>query len=167
MDYSKLTIYIDNREKVIGHITTVFKKLGVKWERRYLPSADYTFAYDGIDYALQWRCEKKAHYNELFNNITAKRKQFKKEFDRLIACNNVYLLIEEDNKDIAMIHLKKRNYKMQIVGFQSKLDLFIKMRQYERKQAKKDKIRVIYCNKYKTAKTILKLIENFLKTNQK
>ncbi len=161
MGVDKCVIY-DTRERHTFYVDNLIE-LGHSVERKHLNSADVTFSYNGKDYREDFLIEKKANYNEIYNNITAKKKQFKNEFKRMITVPCVILLIEQKNPLEAMRRLKKRNFKMDIVSFPVKFDLFLKYRQYERAQAGVPPIKVVYCDKYKTAETIIKLINDYLK----
>ena len=162
MDVEKAIIF-DSREQQHHHYTEKLSAMGYELRREKLDAGDITFIYGGKDYRGEWICERKKNLNELFSNIVGKdRKRIKAEFKRLLSVSVVILLIEEKSREIALMHLKKRNYKMNTHSFPIKFDTFLKYRNYERSQVGMPPIKVVYCERSKTAETILGLINEYL-----
>ena len=156
-------IIFDKREWSINHITSKLEAFGYKWKRQSMKTGDISFVLDGVDYSDRFIIERKHNYNELYQNIITKdRARFKKEFQRLEKIDTVILLIEEESPEIAMMNLKKRNYKMNLMRFKPSFDTFIRFRQFERTRAAKKPFLVQYCHKRDTAKTIINLINDYL-----
>ena len=121
------------------------------------------FVLNGKDYRKEWICERKEGYQELYHNIISKdRKRINKEMKRLEAVKIVILLIEQPSHEIAMIKLKRINYKMNIPAFPTKFRTWLKFRNYERQKAGVLPIKVIYTDKFKAAEVIIKEINSYL-----
>ena len=111
----RLIVLIDVREKKYSHITDMFDKYGVKWERKKLNSGDYS-AYlpkdeengvPEINLENELCVERKMSCDEIIQNLTRNRERFYKEFERTEAI--IPILIEDSFKNAV-----KRNYRADV-----------------------------------------------------
>lgn len=75
----KVTIYVDTREQVNEHITGKLDEIGVKYEKKKLDYGDYSFRVDDDDFSKSCVIERKAHVDEIYNNVTQDRGRIEKE----------------------------------------------------------------------------------------
>ena len=111
----RLVVLIDVREKKYFHITDMFDKYGVKWERKKLNSGDYS-AYlpkdeengvPEINLENELCVERKMSCDEIIQNLTRNRERFYREFERTDA--TIPILIEDSFKNAV-----KRNYRADV-----------------------------------------------------
>lgn len=88
---NKVTILIDTREQVNGHITEALDKYGVKYESRKLDYGDYSFIVEDDDFSKACVIERKANVDEIYNNVIQDRGRIEKEM--FTASNNAKELI--------------------------------------------------------------------------
>ena len=101
-----IVIVVDSREKKNQHITSMFDKYAINWERRNLNSADYS-AYVPINEELgileeinledELCVERKKNCDEIIQNLTKHRDRFYREFERSGA--KIPILIEDSFKN--------------------------------------------------------------------
>lgn len=99
---NNMVILIDTREKENKHITDIFDKKNIRYESKKLDFGDYSFYIDRGEYSLYftsiYSIERKNSLDEISQNFTKKREQFKNEFE-LAKLNNckIDLFIENNN----------------------------------------------------------------------
>ena len=101
-----IVIVVDSREQKNQHITSMFDKYGINWERRKLNSGDYS-AYVPINEELgifeeinledELCVERKKNCDEIIQNLTKHRDRFYREFERSGA--KIPILIEDSFKN--------------------------------------------------------------------
>jgi len=94
----RITIIVDNQEKVNNWIIDFFKKNSIAYEKKHMKAGDYGFTLDGKPQAII--IERKNSLTELSGNLSTKDKKerFYREFDNVKSCEK-YLLIENDSID--------------------------------------------------------------------
>ena len=101
----RLIVLIDVREKKYSHITDMFDKYGINWERKKLDSGDYS-AYipkdeenniPEINLEDELCVERKKDCDEIIQNLTKHRDRFYREFERSGA--KIPILIEDSFKN--------------------------------------------------------------------
>lgn len=111
-----IVILVDTREKENSHITSVFEKNHINYEKRALNRCDYSFYIPkneqlniprDLYFDKEVALERKASLDEIANNWTKERDRFEKEM--ALAPKTKVLLVENANyEDIA-----KGNYRSQ------------------------------------------------------
>jgi ERCC4-type nuclease len=100
-----MIILADTREQDI-HILKKLDELGIKYKRKKLDFADYSFEINGESYEKKLVIERKKTIDEVIGNFSKKgRDRFRKEFERAGSCK-VILMIEAEESDI-----DKHNYR--------------------------------------------------------
>jgi ERCC4-type nuclease len=98
-----IVIIVDTREQKNKHITDYFVKHNIKYINRTLQFADYSFMLPAMpEYGIsrdiyfdnQIVAERKAHLEELSQNLAQKREQFENEWLRSKDCKK-FLIIEK------------------------------------------------------------------------
>lgn len=96
-----LTVLVDTKEKVNGHITDWFDKKKIPWKSKSLDSGDYSFLIPAneklgilkpLDFSGEITIERKGSLEELSGNLTKDRARIEKEF--ALAPKTKVLLIE-------------------------------------------------------------------------
>ena len=91
-----LTIIVDTREKVNGHIRKHLDKQGVPYISRKLDTGDYSAQIGALSLEKDIVIERKANLDEICGNFTAERERFEREFLRAKAFNTKVVLIIEN-----------------------------------------------------------------------
>ncbi len=111
-----IVILVDAREKKNSHITDMFDKYGINWERKKLNSGDYSAyvpineelgIYEEINLENELCVERKMSCDEIIQNLTRNRERFYREFERTDAI--IPILIEDSFKNAV-----KRNYRADV-----------------------------------------------------
>ena len=145
-----ITILVDTREKVWGHIEAGFHALGCPYVLREggLKFGDYSYEYitpDGARVSCEniIVVERKANAEELSGNLTGKRRQFAAEFEKARAAGaKVYLLIENCNWG----KIDSHDYRTNLNAAAFETSLWSWMTKYD--------LRLQFCNSSFTAKLI-------------
>ena len=99
-----IVILVDTREKENSHITSVFEKNHINYEKRALNRCDYSFYIPkneqlniprDLYFDKEVAIERKASLDEIANNWTKERDRFEKEM--ALAPKNKVLLVENAN----------------------------------------------------------------------
>ncbi|MGL5329249.1 MAG: ERCC4 domain-containing protein [Peptostreptococcaceae bacterium] len=96
-------VLVDTRDKVFEHITSVFDKKNIKWERKTVKTGDYEIVDLETGLKPNIVIERKANLNELIANLLDKRDsnghtRLHRELLRALESNTkVIILIEEVN----------------------------------------------------------------------
>lgn len=108
---SKLTVIIDSREQVNGHLTTWFDSKGIQHITRALETGDYSAILDDETFEDEVVIERKANLDEIAGNFTTGRERFEREMIRAKANGiKVFLIIENASWHDIMLH----NYHSQL-----------------------------------------------------
>ena len=159
-------IIIDSRERKYFHISSALQKKGYEYKINKLDAGDYSFYFNGKDYREEFVIERKASWVELYGNLVGKdRARIKREFRRLQSVKVVILLIEEPKGYEGIDFMKMNNYKMSRNRLRVAYKSFIEFRTYERANYPVEPLKIVFCDKTKTAEIILKLINDYLKTD--
>lgn len=111
----RIIVLVDTRERRCSHITDLFDKYGVNWEKRKLNSGDYSAILPSdeengipeINLESELCIERKASCDELIANLTRGKDRFYYEFERTRA--SIPILIEDSFENAV-----KGNYRSQI-----------------------------------------------------
>ena len=112
-----IVILVDVREKKYSHITDMFDKYGINWERRKLNSGDYSAyvpineelgIYEEINLEDELCVERKMSCDEIIQNLTRNRERFYREFERTSA--TIPILIEDSFRNAV-----KGNYRAEVL----------------------------------------------------
>ena len=94
---NEMIVVVDTREQKNQHILDYFEENNIQYICEKLDSGDYSFDIVGYPELSRKYCiEKKNGIDEICNNFTKKREQFKNEFDRAKE-NNVTMDIVIEN----------------------------------------------------------------------
>jgi ERCC4-type nuclease len=121
---------------VNDHITNVLDKQGLKYISKKLKYGDYSFIVEEIpelnipyiDFSNKIAIERKAHLDELSNNLTNKRKQFIEELQRAYYDRAKLTLLIENNtyEDILrhnyMSRFESKSFIASLITFKHKYD---------------------------------------------
>jgi ERCC4-type nuclease len=90
-----MIILYDTREQKNIHIINYFHSMGIKCEKTTFKFGDYSFICNGKNYQNKIVVERKNSLDEISNNFTRKRDQFRNEFWRVNAAGaKCFLIIE-------------------------------------------------------------------------
>ena len=101
-----IVIVVDSREQKNQHITSMFDKYGINWERRKLNSGDYSAyvpineelgIFEEINLENELCVERKKDCDEIIQNLTKHKDRFYREFERTNA--KIPILIEDSFKN--------------------------------------------------------------------
>lgn len=107
----QLTIVVDSREQVNGHVTGYFDKNKVAHATRRLDTGDYSAMIGDMTLEHDVVVERKANLDEIAGNFTVDRQRFEDEFTRAKAEGlKVFLLIENASWSDIFLH----NYKSKL-----------------------------------------------------
>jgi len=101
----QLTIVVDSREQVNGHVTGYFDKRKVAHTTRRLDTGDYSAMIGDMTLEHDVVVERKANLDEIAGNFTVDRQRFEDEFTRAKAEGlKVFLLIENASWEKILLH---------------------------------------------------------------
>jgi len=101
----QLTIIVDSREQVNGHVTGYFDKIKVAHTTRKLDTGDYSAMIGNMTLEHDIVVERKASLDELAGNFTMDRQRFEDEFTRAKADSlKVFLLVENASWSDIFLH---------------------------------------------------------------
>lgn len=108
---SELTVIVDSREQVNGHLTSWLDSKGIQHITRALETGDYSAMLDGETFEDEVVIERKANLDEIAGNFTTGRERFEREMIRAKANGiKVFLIIENASWHDIMLH----NYHSQL-----------------------------------------------------
>lgn len=101
----QLTIIVDSREQVNGHVTGYFDKCKVAHATRKIDTGDYSAMIGDMTLEHDVVIEKKNGIDEIAGNFTVDRQRFENEFTRAKADGlKVFLLIENASWSDILLH---------------------------------------------------------------
>lgn len=132
----KMVILIDSREQKNQHVTKYFDSKKIPWRTHKLDFCDYSALIPaipelGIDRDLYFdkevAVERKAHLEELSQNLAQKREQFNNEWLRSQDCKK-FLIVEKGSYDDIIDHkynteFKSESYFASLLSFEHKYNL--------------------------------------------
>lgn len=128
-----ITILCDTREKKDSHITDWFTSKGIPFQKYKLNFGDYSFMVPAnpamgtvrdMYFTKEIVIERKAHLEELSQNLAQKRDQFENEFLRARDCRKILMIEKGSLSDILdaayATQLTPQSYFASLLTFQSR-----------------------------------------------